>query len=109
MPRKSRKQDVPTLESILQDCYTLRLEEMEYLREALDVLIAEEKQRLEAETEEWETKREEKMPSTGARGSRGNIELKMINNCGPYAYLRFRSGDTHHSFYLGKAKLKGNS
>lgn len=105
MPRKSRKQNVPTVESILQDCYTLRLEDMMYLRDVLDALI-EEQERLEAEPDEWETKREEKMSKTGARGSRGNIELKMINGCGPYAYLRFRSGDVHHSFYLGKAKTQ---
>jgi hypothetical protein len=74
------------------------------LREALDLLIVEERERLEAKPDEWEEMREKKMPHTGARGSRGSIELKMINKCGPYAYLRFRSGDTHHSFYLGKAK-----
>ncbi len=106
MPRKSPKQDIPTVESVLQGCYTLSLGDMIYLREALDVLIIEERQRLEAEPDEWETKREEKIPRTGAHGSRGSIELKMINNCGPYAYLRFRSGDTHHSFYLGKAKIR---
>ncbi|MBW4542517.1 MAG: hypothetical protein KME43_25805 [Myxacorys chilensis ATA2-1-KO14] len=105
MPRKSCKQDIPTVESILQDCYTLSLENMVYLREALGVLIAEE-QRLEAGPDEWDVKREEKILRTGTRGSRGNIELKMINGCGPYAYLRFRSGDTYHSFYLGKARTK---
>lgn len=103
MARRSRKQENPTVEGILQDCYGLELEEMLHLREALDVLIPEKQQRLEPD--EWEIKCEEEMPSTGARGSRGSIELEMINNCGPYAYLRFRSGDTHHSFYLGKAKL----
>lgn len=105
MPSRSRK-ETPTVESVLQNCYALNLSEMVHLREALDVLILEEQKRLEAKPDEWETKREEKMLRTGARGSRGNIELKMINNCGPYAYLRFRSGDTHHSFYLGKAKLQ---
>ncbi|MGG6270154.1 hypothetical protein ACQ4M3_33360 [Leptolyngbya sp. AN03gr2] len=106
MPRKSRKQDNPSVESILQDCYTLSISDMMNLREALDVLIAEEQQRLEMEPDEWEMKREEKISKTGARGSRGSIELKMINRCGPYAYLRFRSGDVHHSFYLGKAKTQ---
>jgi hypothetical protein len=105
MPRKSRKPDLPTVESIVQDCYSLDIEEMKSLREALDVLITEEEQRLAAEPDEWDIKREEKVPKTGAHGSRGRIELKMINNCGPYAYLRFRAGDTHHSFYLGKAKV----
>jgi hypothetical protein len=44
------------------------------------------------------------MAATGARGSRGYIESKTIKGCGPYAYLRFRKGGTHHSFYLGKLK-----
>jgi hypothetical protein len=105
MPRKSqRNREIPTLESTLQDCYQLSLQEMMHLRDALNVLILEEQQRLDADTEAWDTKREEKLPRTGARGSRGYIELKTINHCGPYAYLRVRSGNTHHSFYLGKAK-----
>jgi hypothetical protein len=107
MPKKSNRQrEIPTLESVLQDCYQLSLTEMIHLRDALNVLILEEQEWLENldEGNEWEMRREEKLPYTGARGSRGHIELKMINNCGPYAYLRFRSGETHHSFYLGKAK-----
>ena len=104
MSRRSCKSETPTIENTLQDCYKLSLSDMIDLREALDLLIIEEQRRLEAEPDEWDTIREEKMLRTGAHGSRGNIELKMINKCGPYAYLRFRSGNTHHSFYLGKAK-----
>lgn len=32
------------------------------------------------------------------------VELKMINNCGPYAYLRWREGGRCRSKYLGKVK-----
>jgi len=36
--------------------------------------------------------------------SGGYIELKMINGCGPYKYLRRRVGGKLTSTYLGKAK-----
>jgi len=36
------------------------------------------------------------------RRARGHIEYKTINGCGPYAYLRYWSGQTLKSHYLGK-------
>ena len=39
-------------------------------------------------------------------GQRGFVEHKTINGCGPYAYLRFWSGKTHKSTYLGKVETK---
>lgn len=38
------------------------------------------------------------------QGARGHIEYKVINGCGPYAYLRYWSGKTLKSHYIGKAK-----
>ena len=35
-------------------------------------------------------------------GARGHIELKTINGCGPYRYLRYWSGKTLKSKYIGK-------
>lgn len=35
-------------------------------------------------------------------GQGAYVELKMINGCGPYAYLRWRSGRRLRSQYLGK-------
>lgn len=102
MPRQSSPP--PTPEAIVQQCYQLSLPELYQLQDAIAVLIQAEKQEQAQATESWDQKRETKLPHTGARGSRGYIELKRINGYGPYAYLRFRSGDTHHSFYLGKAK-----
>jgi len=32
------------------------------------------------------------------------VELKMINNCGPYAYLRWREGGRTRSKYIGKVQ-----
>jgi len=107
MPKKrSCSVKIATLHSVLQDCYQLKLEELKYLKDAIDVLIDAEEKRLsnlEADSD-WEEKREEKMAATGARGSTGYIESKTIKGCGPYAYLRFRKGGKHHSFYLGKLK-----
>lgn len=107
MPKKrSCSVKIPTLHSVLQDCYQLKLEDLKYLNDAIYVLIeAEEKRLSELKADsDWEEKREEKMPVTGTRGSRGYIESKTIKGCGPYAYLRFRKDGTHHSFYLGKLK-----
>ena len=35
-------------------------------------------------------------------GAKGHIEAKMINGCGPYLYLRYWSGKTLKSKYIGK-------
>ena len=39
-------------------------------------------------------------------GAKGHIEAKTINGCGPYLYLRYWSGKTLKSKYIGKAKAK---
>ncbi len=36
--------------------------------------------------------------------AKGHIEAKTINGCGPYLYLRYWSGKTLKSKYIGKAK-----
>lgn len=36
--------------------------------------------------------------------AKGHIELKTINGCGPYQYLRYWSGGRLRSKYIGKAK-----
>lgn len=36
--------------------------------------------------------------------ARGYIEHKMINGCGPYAYLRYWDGKTLKSHYIGKVE-----
>ncbi len=38
--------------------------------------------------------------------AKGHVEAKMINGCGPYLYLRYWSGKTLKSKYIGKAKAK---
>lgn len=38
------------------------------------------------------------------QAARGHVEAKTINGCGPYLYLRYWSGKTLKSKYIGKAK-----
>ena len=38
------------------------------------------------------------------KAAKGHIEAKMINGCGPYLYLRYWSGKTLKSKYIGKGK-----
>ena len=42
--------------------------------------------------------------NNGGGTTGGYIELKTINGCGPYRYLRFRSQGQYKSVYLGKAR-----
>ena len=48
-------------------------------------------------------------PTGSKRGARGYVDWKMINGCGPYPYLRYWSGKTLKSHYLGKNYGKGES
>ncbi|MDX2241589.1 MAG: hypothetical protein NW224_12970 [Leptolyngbyaceae cyanobacterium bins.302] len=45
-------------------------------------------------------------PRRSRSGASPRIEWKIINGCGPYPYLRYKSGGTHHSFYLKNLKPK---
>ena len=38
------------------------------------------------------------------KAAKGHVEAKMINGCGPYLYLRYWSGKTLKSKYIGKGK-----
>lgn len=44
-------------------------------------------------------------PTNGKGKARGHIDHKMINGCGPYAYLRYWSGKTLKSQYIGKVEV----
>ena len=46
---------------------------------------------------------ESSLTSPRKAAARGHIELKTINGCGPYKYLRFWEGKTLRSVYKGKA------
>ena len=93
MPRR-KKTSQPTAETVLSDCYQLSLPELKLVRDALLALI----ECLEEEDlTEVEKKAVTKAQGLGKRGSRGYIEKKIINGCGPYLYLRLKRGETHHS------------
>ena len=62
MPKKrSCSVKIATLHGVLQDCYQLKLEDLKYLKDAIDVLIDAEEKRLSelAADSDWEEKREE--------------------------------------------------
>ena len=42
-------------------------------------------------------------------GAKGHVEAKVINGCGPYLYLRYWSGKTLKSKYIGKANKGSGS
>jgi len=45
-------------------------------------------------------------PAESKKGKGGYIELKMIKNCGPYAYRRWREAGKLKSRYLGKVAVR---
>jgi hypothetical protein len=70
--------------------------------EALIESREEERIAAEAEADRIENKRSS--GQSGKKSAKGHIELKMINGFGPYKYLRYWSGKTLKSEYIGKAK-----
>lgn len=68
--------------------------ELEELVEMVAALLA-----ISKEKEAPVSTTEEKAEKAGAKG---HIEAKMINGCGPYLYLRYWSGKTLKSKYIGK-------
>ena len=86
----------------------LNLPGLRDLRAAVDALIAE---RLAEEdlgsTEPYQG--DDLLPKSSNGNPTGRprgawIDTKMINGCGPYAYLRWREGGRCRSKYLGKVK-----
>ncbi len=74
----------------------LSREELLELRTMVDALL----------TIEDEPDRDEQPERNGKarRTATGHIEAKTINGCGPYLYLRYWSGKTLKSHYIGRAK-----
>jgi hypothetical protein len=70
------------------------VEELQQLRDIIDALLAQ-----HDEIDQAARTGTDKV--IALRGG-GSVELKIINKCGPYAYLRFWSGRRHCSRYLGK-------
>ena len=49
---------------------------------------------------------EDQVEKGNGKAAKGHIEAKMINGCGPYLYLRYWSGKTLKSKYIGKGKAQ---
>lgn len=77
--------------------------ELVALRDAIDRRLAELEPALGGIGQEERASMPPKSSPAGAEG-RGWVELKTINNCGPYAYLRWHEGGRKRSKYLGKVK-----
>jgi hypothetical protein len=86
----------------------LDLAGLQDLRAAVDALIAERLAQEDLGSIEPQSDADMLPKSSGGdRPTRPRgawVELKMINNCGPYAYLRWREGGRCRSKYLGKVK-----
>lgn len=84
----------------------LDLPGLEDLRDAVDGLIAERQAQEDLgstdppQDDNMLPKRDGGDFTSRPRGSW--VELKTINGCGPYAYLRWREGGHQRSKYLGK-------
>ncbi|MEO0801138.1 MAG: hypothetical protein AAFY57_02520 [Cyanobacteria bacterium J06642_2] len=97
MSRRERSQ--PSVASVTRDLARLtRAEQVELLAVLQGLLAAEEAQ------EEARSPSSKPFTYRGPKGGKGSIELKTINGCGPYRYLRYWSGNKHRSVYLGKAE-----
>jgi len=96
MPRSRRSnQHSATVEEIVQSACHLSSSELDELMVALSAL----REALNKESEGDELTNS--LPSVASRNGRSaHIAWKMINGCGPYAYLRFRDGEKYRSYYL---------
>lgn len=70
---------------------------------ALALVEAREDERVAAQAEADRILAKTSMTGAKDKGGRGHIELKTINGCGPYKYLRFWEGKVLRSQYIGKA------
>lgn len=79
------------------------------LREVADIVrgLLEAYEDQEAESPATEDDKPATTGSTNKKAARGHIEAKTVNGCGPYLYLRYWSGKTLKSKYIGK-KGAGN-
>lgn len=105
MPRRTRIAK-PTLNSLIQEIYDANLSQGE-LQELLMVIEAL-KELSEPDPSADTTEQHGSDAAQNSRLTKGCIEAKMINGCGPYLYLRYYKGcrngrSLYGSKYLGKA------
>jgi hypothetical protein len=102
MTREGRRNlsDQASLQSVAQAAARLSQADKEELIAILQAMLALD-EKAKAQPEEQIRVRQE---YHGPKGGKGYYEQKMINNCGPYLYLRYWSSGKHRSVYLGKVK-----
>jgi len=92
-----RKQTELTLETVIRWASTLSQPQR---RDLIDALLALD----EIEDSDRALSTNGNGNGNGGATAGGYIELKTINGCGPYRYLRFRSQGQYKSVYLGKGE-----
>ncbi len=92
---------LPSVESVLTDCHKLSLPNITLVRDALNLLIDALEYKEQA-LKNYERAHSLNYQKVGGTKRAGYLEVKTINGCGPYLYLRVRQGKILHSFYLGK-------
>lgn len=88
-----------SLEDLIRAAYQLDREDLRSLSSAITGLL----QALEPEIRVEDGAGSSKSRTLSLERS-GSFELKKINKCGPYLYLRWWSGGRHRSTYIGKPK-----
>ena len=101
----SRKRNARSpYDTITSNLGQLTRSELEDLADIVKRLIAIAGEEQEEEEDDWATD----VSTNGVTaGGAGHIEYKMINGCGPYAYLRRWQGKKLRSIYLGKVGKDG--
>ena len=101
----SRKRNARSpYDTITSNLGQLTRSELEDLADIVGRLIAIAGEEQEEEEEDWATD----VSTNGVKaGGAGHIEYKIINGCGPYAYLRRWQGKKLRSIYLGKVGKDG--
>ncbi len=91
----------PTLRTIARDLDTMSTADLYALQAIVTGLIEAREDNSPAIDEPAPTSTT--TTTAGKHGGRGHIELKTINGCGPYKYLRYWQGGKLKSEYIGKA------
>jgi hypothetical protein len=86
-----------SFESVTGNLASLGRDELAELRDMIETLLALQVNVDEEQPEELAAAQQSK------RTAAGHVEAKTINGCGPYLYLRYWSGKTLKSKYIGKA------
>ena len=97
----ARKATKDAFETVTSNLGQLSREELVELADIVAALLVATKEESDDQVADLEDLDADVKPA-----AKGHIEAKTINGCGPYLYLRYWSGKTLKSKYIGKAKGK---